>query len=223
MKKIFLAAALTIAAAHAQAATVTETTDFENQATGAPLTASSIVYNFPAIDAYSISGSLNADCEGFNPATCSGDNSDVFSFVMGPNRKIENAFLTISNATSTLSGFGFPDALAGLLNLTVGSGATMGFAFSDFDGDGTFASSIVTSLPEGLTHSFGVSVSNGVGSFGFANTLSLDWEITFDVVEIDPSPVPLPASALFLLAGLGGLGLTRRRAWVGPVDPQGPS
>jgi hypothetical protein len=207
MKILPVIAALTIAANNVHAATISETSDFENQLTNSILTPVSPAFDFSQIEAYSISGSLNTTCDGLS-GQCADDFSDVFSFNMGLNRKIENAFITITNAVAEFEEF-FPGSFGGVLNLSVGSGGIAGFGFSDFAGDGTFGGPLVSSLPEGLTHTFGISVRNS----GFSDTISADWNISFDVVEIDPeiSPVPLPAGGLLLLSGLSGFVALRRR------------
>lgn len=198
MKKTSLIAALVIAASNANAATISETSDFENQLTNTLLAPVTPAFDFSQIDTYSVSGSLSTTCDGFN-GSCGEDFSDVFSFNMGPNRQIVDASITITNAMAEFQDV-FPNIFNGVLNLSVGSGAIAGFAFTNFAGDGTFESSIVTSIPEGLTHSFGISIRNS----GLSDTISADWNVNFSVVEINPTPtpVPLPAGGLLLLSGI---------------------
>lgn len=201
MKTTLALMALVATAGTAHAASITETTDFQSQVTSGFLTPVTPAYDFSQVGGYSVSGSLAVDCDQ-GGRSCPNDYSDVFSFTMGPNREIRNLMLVITNASAAFDDV-FSTAFGGSFKLSV---AQLGFGTIDFDGDGTFAGPIVTSIPEGEIHTLGINIANGTQ---LSTKISADWSISFDVAEI--VPVPLPAGGLLLIAGLAGLVAAGRR------------
>lgn len=131
------------------------------------------------------------------------------------------------------------DSLGGFANLTqVGTDPFFNFDVLSFDNGGNVVFAASGEDGSGNTISYSENISsgdfatelffsqfNGAGSFDFSNVdfieftiSSLDTEVSIDgqIGEItlsgtDIAPIPLPASGLLLLAGVGGMSFLRRR------------
>ena len=194
---IAIGAVSIITPAHA-ALVVTETTDFANDRPASPVGALMAGVN-------SISGSLSGDCP-LRPtggSNCGvGDTEDLFQVELADALEITDITLRISNLS----------APAGFQLLTVSSfesGSLLSFPF--FSGiEGDFPLAFRTPGPTVDTSSIVFQVltsgASGTGAFAF------DWQVDFTVANTDVSAVPLPGALGFMLAGLGGLSVLRRRA-----------
>ena len=206
MKLLICSIAATCAVTAAQAATITETTDFAGQALGDFLTTSSNMINVSEIGPHSIQGSLAPNCLFGDCGTS--DEIDTFSINLAADLEIVSLILTMSNTYSGFSSSGIsPDPVKTTFNIT--SNTPNAVAINNIIGDGTIDYSIGfgSGYLEGI-YSFGVGI--GAENDAIIVDMSADWRIDLVVESTTPS-VPLPASALLLLAGLGGLGIARHR------------
>ena len=95
--------------------------------------------------------------------------------------------------------------------------------FAAITGDGVLSFVLDASTDGGRVDAFAESVRSGTFTFWLAENTSSFWGVgpknpsitissaRLEVLGSQVSPVPLPASALLLLAGLGGLGFMRKR------------
>lgn len=168
------------------------------------------------------------------PVTVTDDDTDSFGFGFGNRFSVDVNALSVTvtyNFTSTafpvgtdcncllLAGLNFSDAST-LTALSIDA-ATGGFSAFSLGSDAEFGTNALTSFafPAGPVSTLlaGSDTENGefvlidVGGLNLASNDTLT--LGFATTSTPPSsPVPLPASALFLIASLGGLVGLRRRA-----------
>lgn len=127
---------------------------------------------------------------------CSGGDVEFFA-TLAVGTVLESVTIT-STATSGPSGIGSRFTGTGSVSFfeRYGLGATLVVPIGPVVGDGT------ATAYEGFTE-----IADAGGTYSFSQTVSF---LVSEVV-VDVAPVPLPASAVLLLAGIGGLGVMSRR------------
>jgi len=184
----------------AQAATITENSDFGDFGSPTPLGVLEIGSN-------SISGSLATTCtptiETF--ADCSsGDEIDSLSFSLPSGFEITNLVLKITNFVTTDTNL---TEQLGFGNLGfIGFEANGIFPISDI-ANALLSSRFTFEAASGsvLTNDPNAPLLQGVGDISF------DYSASFDVTEVSLAAVPLPAGLPLLLSGLIGLAVLARR------------
>lgn len=198
MKNLLIMAALSLSmAAPASAATlsITETSDFADNLVGI---SSSV--GTTGLGTNTISGQVNGLCLGNQcDLVPIGDRHDSFQFEVAAGQQL--AGITSATSSTGLAGLTFGYTLSQFttmfetLETTTALADSLATISTSIYGPGTYFLSI-----------FG-STSSETGDY------AADWTMNLNVTSPSVSPVPLPASAPLLLAGLGLIaGLRRRKA-----------
>lgn len=194
-------AAFFCVAGSAQAAVITETTDFSNSLS---LGSDNIGQLMTGLN--SITGSLSGECVlvlGFSDCNSVGtDTQDSFLFT------IANGFEIVSATFETFNSIGI--ARYNLTSQPTNFG---------IDGLGTFAPNLNgnSSYNLGAFDPTGLGLINFSffgGSFAPLGSYSTDYTLAFDIAAIDisPTPVPAPAALPLFLSGLAAVGWFKRRS-----------
>lgn len=122
----------------------------------------------------------------------------------------------VANAAGTFGGFWDKSGPVSEVQRATNLGDTGWVEGATYEFELIFTPSLIEVKVDGVTELSYTKVDNGGleftdGAFGFYNNSQQNVRYAGITDEVVIDPVPLPASALLLIAGLGGLGVMRRR------------